>query len=99
MDNKEIENELYGFDFELFRIDYTDGEKLETSIKSSESIEEMFDRALMLSTKALNQLRKRHPSPKTRVESISTEYGYEIYLNADKVHEFYIRELKKEAVS
>ena len=97
MNNAEIENELFGFDFELIRIDHVGESKTETSIKTSDDIEDIFDKALMLSTKSLNQLKKKNKDAK--VESIVTDFGYEIYQNKVKVQEFFIKELKKEEVS
>lgn len=97
MDNQEIHNELHGFDFELIRRDFENGEMKETSLKTSSDITETFDLILIGSTKYVNKLKKK--VPKVEIEIISTEYGCEIFADKQKVQEYFIKELEKEKVS
>lgn len=97
MDNQEIHEELYGYDYEVFRYDFSGESKTETILKTCENgIEEAFDVILMASTKLVNKLKKANSVEK--VKYVSTEYGCEIYLDNVKIHEFYIKELEKAKV-
>lgn len=103
--NEQLNEELYGSDFEVYRIDYEykqingihDVVLHDTPIKVFDDIEEAFESVDKTIEKIVKPIRKKNP--KSVIVYDPTEFGYNINVDTLTIVSVLIRELKREQVS
>lgn len=108
--NEQLNEELYGHDFEVYRVDHKSNPGVgnphddvgtttseESSISTFDDIEEAFDKVEQVSRK-IGQLRRKKNS-KSDIVYEATDYGTIVIENGTKIASVLIRELKREQVS
>lgn len=103
--NEQLNEDLYGCDFEVYRVDYKfdpknlegNPETNESVIKTFDDIEEAFEKVEQVYKKIGQLLRKKNS--KSTVVYEATDFGTIVIENGVKVAAVLIRELKREQVS
>ena len=95
--NEQLNDELYGYDFEVYQVDYDKTEETVREIKTFHDIEHAFEKVDRVCVSIGKTLKKKNP--KSTVVYESTEFGKIISVGGNKVFAVLIRDLKIEKVS